>query len=52
MVAVKIFFLDINIPSAELGNVRVTVTKIMAETHVQNFPQEGGLENDFLRIMA
>ena len=37
-VVVKTFFLEINILRANLEVVRVTVTKIIAATHVYNFP--------------
>ena len=52
-VAVKIpffIFLDINILSAKLGDERVTITRIIAETYVINF-SERGRDNVFLQIM-
>ena len=50
-VAVKTFFLEINILIAKLWDVRVAITKIMAELTFKIF-LSGRCENDFLPIMA
>ena len=50
--ALKSFpFFEINTLSAKSRDVRVTVTKIMAETYVKTIA-EGKRENDFLQMMA
>ena len=41
-------FLETNIERAELGDVRVIVTSIMAETHIENFT-EGGAKMTFCK---
>ena len=50
-VAVTIFFWGISVFEVLNWDVRVTVTSIMAETQIKNFPK-GGYENDFFQIKA